>query len=52
MDQSLFSEVSKPQVDPEAYFSRRKEYGINLQAIWDLNRHFICHQYGSYCCNT
>jgi len=30
-----------PQVDPEAYFSRKKEYGINLQAICDWNRRFI-----------
>ena len=31
----------KPMVDPEAYFSRKKNYGFNLQAVCDWNGRFI-----------
>ena len=31
----------KPMIDPEAYLSRRKNYGFNLQAICDWNGKFI-----------
>jgi len=32
---------NKPTVDPEAYFSRKKNYGFNLQAICDWEGRFI-----------
>ena len=41
MDGSIIILRDKPQVNPEAYFSRKKEYGINLQAVCDWNRRFI-----------
>ena len=31
----------KPLVDPEAYFTRKKNYGFNLQAICDWQGQFI-----------
>ena len=31
----------KPMDDPEAYFSRKKSYGFNIQAICDWDRKFI-----------
>ena len=31
----------RPKVDPEAYFSRKKNYGFNLQAICDWDQRFI-----------
>ena len=31
----------RPKIDPEAYFSRKKNYGFNLQAICDWDRRFI-----------
>jgi len=35
---------NKPIIDPEAYFSRKKNYGFNLQAICDWEGRFIlCH---------
>ena len=41
LDGSIIILREKPQMDPEAYFSRKKEYGINLQAVCDWERRFI-----------
>ena len=35
------SNIDKPMVDPEAYFSRKKNYGFNLQAICNWEGRFI-----------
>ncbi|RPB25310.1 hypothetical protein L211DRAFT_771240, partial [Terfezia boudieri ATCC MYA-4762] len=40
LDGSIIVLQYKPSVDPEAYFSRKKNYGFNLQAICDWSGRF------------
>ena len=41
VDGSVIILRDKPLVDHQAYFSRKKEYGFNLQAVCDRDRKFI-----------
>ena len=41
LDGSIIILRTKPKLDPEAYFSRKKNYGFNLQAIVDWKGRFI-----------
>lgn len=41
LDGSIIVLQTKPLIDPEAYFSRKKNYGFNLQAICDWDGRFI-----------
>jgi len=41
LDGSIMILRDKPTVDHEAYFSRKKVYGLNVQAVCDWNRRFM-----------
>ena len=41
LDGSIIILRTKPKLNPEAYFSRKKNYGFNLQAICDWKGRFI-----------
>src|SRR5437762_2274488 len=41
IDRSEIVLRSKPLFEGDAYFSRKSQYGLNLQGVCDWNQHFI-----------